>query len=158
MRNLYLFSIFCLFISVPSTELEGTNYSNFDKIIDSSINENKNELLRNDIFVFISFSMPDSLIRDYIDEARNLKESNNVNIVFVLRGFYNNSFKETSDKINQLANGRSIAVIVDPTLYEKYNINLVPSIIKNSDHDYDKLTGSVTISYAIELFAGGNYE
>lgn len=142
------------YIFVQVTTLGSTNYVNFDKIINSSTEENRDERLKDNIFVFISFSMSDNLISNYIVEARSLKERDNINVIFVLRGFYKNSFRETSNKINKLTDGKHIAMIVDPTLYEKYNVNQVPSIIKNNNNSYDKLIGSVTIRYALEVFEG----
>lgn len=98
--------------------------------------------------------MPDNLIKEYMAEARNLKEKNNLNTIFVLRGFYKNSFRETSEKIGILCENKYVSVIVDPTLFEKYNINQVPTVIKQDDGDFYKISGSVSIGYALEKFSG----
>jgi conjugal transfer pilus assembly protein TrbC len=101
----------------------------------------------NEIYVFISFSMPDNLIRDYIIEARNYDGT-----VLVLRGFYKNSFRETTHKINKLGDNKQVGVIVDPTLYQKYNIQQVPSIVRVKGNSFDKIDGSISIKYALEKF------
>jgi type-F conjugative transfer system pilin assembly protein TrbC len=111
---------------------------------------------RDKIYVFISFSMPDNMIKDYVSEAGDLKEKNNIDIIFVLRGFYKNSFKETSHKIGQLSGNKNIGVIIDPNLYKKYGVEQVPTIAKeNNDDEFDKIIGSISIRYALEKFTEG---
>lgn len=160
-KNTSLLLIFCLFLSLSIAQASNTDYTNFDNIINSynaineSINEDKNQYGKDGIFVFISFSMPDNLIKSYIAEARSLKEKNNIDIIFVLRGFHGNSYKETIGKTSQLSDNKPVSIIVDPTLFEKYNITQVPTVVKDNNGEYDKMSGATTMKYTLEQFEEG---
>jgi type-F conjugative transfer system pilin assembly protein TrbC len=152
-KNISLFIFICLLLSLTIAKA-----SPFDNVLSdyNKIIANKDGIQNDDnIYVFISFSMRDNLIKEYIAEARSLKEKDNINVVFVLRGFYKNSFKETGSKVAQLSDSKNVGVIVDPTLYQKYNIKQVPVIVKKNENDFDKISGSITIRYALEIFKEG---
>jgi type-F conjugative transfer system pilin assembly protein TrbC len=146
---------------MPLAKAASGDYNYFDSIIDgySAMDENRSEIKseygKDSIFVFISFSMPDSLIKSYIAEARGLKEKNNGNITFVLRGFYENSYRKTTDKVAKLSGSRPVSIVVDPTLFKKYNVTQVPSVVRDGGDSYDKMNGATTIKYALEQFEGG---
>lgn len=115
--------------------------------------------------VFISFSMPEELIRNYIAEAKLYGG------VLVLRGLIGNSLKETVFKLKEIEgvnDGNStksnLGVIIHPHLFKLYDIKQVPAIVISKDnlncvlkyddcsalYVYDKIYGSVTIEYALE--------
>ena len=114
--------------------------------------------------VFISFSMPEALIEDYIKEARMYGG------VLVLRGLVNNSLKQTVAKLKEIegSDGKksNIAITIHPHLFKLYNITQVPTIVVSKDnlacilkyddcstlYEYDKISGSITIGYALEEF------
>lgn len=112
--------------------------------------------------VFISFSMPEALIEDYIQEARMYGG------VLVLRGLIHNSLKQTVAKLKEIegSDGKksNIAITIHPHLFKLYNITQVPTIVVSKDnlacilkyddcstlYEYDKISGSITIGYALE--------
>lgn len=108
--------------------------------------------------VFISFSMPEKLINEYIAEAK-LYDG-----ILVLKGLINNSFKETIKKLHKIGNKDKLSIIIHPHLFKLYDITKVPTIVvsKNNirciakydecddSYEYDKISGSITIQYALE--------
>ena len=97
------------------------------------------------LYIFVSFSMP--------DDAWLLlsKEVEKTGGIFVLRGLPNNSFKQLAEKLYALRlNGVNATVQVDPRLFHKYNIEKVPSFVTVDENDFDKLSGNVTLAYALE--------
>ncbi len=108
------------------------------------------------LYIFISFSMKDQLIKDYFLEARNLSQKKGTNIVFVLRGLYKNSFQATIDKVASLTQdnqNQQLGLIIDPLLFREYEINRVPVILmKYSDLNYNRIDGAITIDYALNKF------
>ena len=114
--------------------------------------------------VFISFSMPEVLIEDYIKEARIYGG------VLVLRGLIHNSLKQTVAKLKEIegSDGKksNIAITIHPHLFKLYNITQVPTVVVSKNnlacilkyddcstlYEYDKISGSITIGYALEEF------
>jgi type-F conjugative transfer system pilin assembly protein TrbC len=107
------------------------------------------------IYVFVSFSMPDNLMKEYAEET---KQYDNATLVF--RGMVDNSFNKTAIKLNEITNKQGAKAIIHPQLFDKYNIQEVPVILlEKNNGEYDKITGSVSIKYALETFKdGGNSE
>lgn len=147
-------------ISISNAMQDTNNYSNLDNIF-KSYQEIKDAqpIQTKQVYVFISFSMPDNLIKNYILEAQNLKNKKNIDIIFVLRGFYKNSFAETTKKMTAFTKDEAnklFLAVVDPTLFQKYDIQQVPIIVKKyEDETYDKISGSVSINYALQTFEDG---
>lgn len=99
------------------------------------------------VLVFASFSMPEPALKQL---AGDLKK---INGALVIRGLINNSFKETATHLQKLGEG----VLLDPTLFEKFNITAVPTfIIVEGDFKgeqtpkHDRLTGNVNLRFVLE--------
>ena len=133
------------------------------------------------IYIFISSSMPAATLHNY---AAALDKINDPNISMVLRGFVNGMklFKPTLDFVrsitvkdascdlsNQKCNAYNAAINIDPMLFSKYQITVVPAITyvqgvnmldtTMSEGKTDNLTGSqesytvygdVSLEYALE--------
>ena len=100
------------------------------------------------IYIFISFSMPENLLKEYIQESMKYPNS-----VLVLRGLINNNYTETAVKLNAINNYNGVKAIIDPDLFKQYNILHVPTIIlEKSNNTFKKICGSVSIKYAMEIF------
>lgn len=156
-----LILLFDISIVKASSEIQDkTDYTNMDNIIKQYNNLKRNNFKienKDKLYIFISFSMPDNMIKNYFSESQNLlNKDKNMDIVFVLRGFYKNSFKETTAKVATLTqdnDNQPLGIIVDPILFQKYNIGQVPTIIKEyKNGSYDVIKGSITIKYALETF------
>jgi conjugal transfer pilus assembly protein TrbC len=110
-------------------------------------------LLDKNIIIFVSFSMPDESLKEWIREA------NLIGAPVVMRGFTNNSFKETVNKIYLLTKENQGGVQIDPALFQKYQITKVPAVVAIKEQncmanmsctlDYDIVYGDVTLAYAL---------
>ena len=101
------------------------------------------------VIVFISLSMPDSSLKSLFKEA----EACGARIV--IRGLINNSFAQTSQKLQNL----KISVDIDPPLFEEFKIEHVPVYVhcKLSSEgpqvqNHDRVLGNVTLLHALEQF------
>lgn len=99
------------------------------------------------VLVFASFSMPEAALKQL---AIDLKK---INGALVIRGLINNSFKETSLYLQKLGEG----VLLDPTLFDKFNITSVPTFIivegdlkSEQTPKHDRLRGNVSLRFVLE--------
>ncbi|OJW55209.1 MAG: type-F conjugative transfer system pilin assembly protein TrbC [Alphaproteobacteria bacterium 41-28] len=102
------------------------------------------------LLVFVSFSMPLQALKALGAQV------NAVGGKLVLRGLVGGNFKKTAEKLKELQE----EIIIDPTLFEDYVISAVPTFVlrnespkKAEDNSYDRLTGNVSLRYALEQFA-----
>ncbi|WP_341788942.1 MULTISPECIES: type-F conjugative transfer system pilin assembly protein TrbC [unclassified Rickettsia] len=96
----------------------------------------------NQIYIFVSFSMPDSALKSYYIEA----EQKGVRLV--MRGLKNNSFVETKAKADEIG----ISFDIDPNLFEKYQITSVPIVvIDNNQGKVKKLAGHIGLNDALQI-------
>ena len=121
------------------------------------------------LLVFVSFSMPLEVLKTLAIQV------NQVGGKVVLRGLVNGSFKNTAEKVKELQQ----EVIIDPTLFESYQVKVVPTFIlqnkatkkdeetdsgksnsspvpsRRGDEDrlYDRLSGNVSLEYVLDQFA-----
>lgn len=112
------------------------------------------------IFVFVSFSMPDSSIKGWLNEGKL------VSAPLVIRGLVNNSFKETLNKVIEIAKDKEEGIILDPTLFKKFKIQKVPAVVVTNQtcnlvnlcdsSDYAVLYGDVHLDYALKKIAEEN--
>lgn len=140
------------------------NFNTNNKQQSQGVTSNDNQESGSIPLVFISFSMPEVLIEDYIKEARMYGG------VLVLRGLIHNSLKQTVAKLKEIegSDGKksNISITIHPHLFKLYNITQVPTIVVSKDnlacilkyddcstlYEYDKISGSITIGYALEEF------
>lgn len=116
------------------------------------------------LYIFVSFSMPDPLIRDYLQDA--LRYGGRV----VVRGLVDGSMAKTQRKLGFLIEedeNRRIGASVDPRAFEAFDIEVVPAIalgehaVKRCDTEdcvvqagaHDIIYGAVSVQYALEEFA-----
>ncbi len=99
--------------------------------------------------VFVSFSMPETLLRE------TLKESAQRNIPAYLNGLYRDSMSETALKVmalNQLIPNLNMAI--DPTLFERFGIQKVPALVVDDGKAFDVIYGHLTIQEGLARMAG----
>ena len=112
---------------------------------DRVINEYSNILEQstdNDLFVFISLSMPQQLLRDLDKQIGGLGGK------LVLRGMYLDSMSKTIKKIHAIGLHN---VIIHPQLFKQFNIELVPTVVVGNGPSFDKVVGNITLYNALEL-------
>jgi type-F conjugative transfer system pilin assembly protein TrbC len=102
----------------------------------STCPENK----KDGLYIFVSLSMPKTLLEQYEQIAKQIGAK------LVIRGFKNNSFKETIEYTKE------VVCQVDPVAFKKFGITSVPSFVLSDNDKFDKLVGNVSIKYALEQF------
>ena len=104
------------------------------------------------LYVFVSFSMKDQNIKELLEEAKRF------DAILVLRGLKDDSFQQTVMHLSQFMQYEGEGMIIDPTLFKRYDIQQVPTFVlsKNCEDcsvkDYDILRGNVSIQFALEQF------
>lgn len=139
----------------------------FDELVQTaSTNASKPSGQAPQLIVFASLSMPPEALRKLI------RDTASAGGVVVFRGFPNNSMKAFSaalgkvvEQQDQLAN-----VGIDPRLFRAFDVQAVPTYVAvSSDFDlcdgfscrtavppHDRMTGNVTVDYALTTFADAN--
>lgn len=98
--------------------------------------------------VFMSFSIPDET---WLQLSQGITE---VDGVFVLQGLPNNSFREFANRLVALREkGLAVQVDIDPKKFKDYEVTRVPTFVISEDGLFDKVTGNVSVGFAIDLMA-----
>jgi type-F conjugative transfer system pilin assembly protein TrbC len=98
------------------------------------------------IYIFVSFSMPKASLKALALEAKKHKA------VLVIRGLIDNSFLKTATFVKDLEE----RVILDPLLFKEYNIGVVPTFTEVRQAGYQKISGNITLAYALYKFKEGD--
>jgi conjugal transfer pilus assembly protein TrbC len=95
--------------------------------------------------VLISFSMPEKLL-----EA-TLRDCERLHIPALLNGLYQDSMPATMNKIAEYAALiPELSVQIDPTLFERYQVNQVPAVIWEEKDCADIVYGNQTLDFMLE--------
>ena len=98
--------------------------------------------------VLISFSMPDGLLQSTLQDCARLK------IPAVLNGLYQDSMPATMNKIGEYASILpELSIQIDPTLFERYQVNHVPAVIWERNGCADIAYGNLAIDLMLEKIA-----
>ena len=73
--------------------------------------------------VFVSFSMPEADIKNLINEMHKVKGG------VVIRGLVDDDFKKTTARIAALQTKDNAGVLIDPTLFQLFEIKAVPTYV-----------------------------
>lgn len=114
------------------------------------------------LFIFVSFSMPEKLLEDYVVDAQKTQGT------LVLQGLYKNSFPKTRIKIHEIFRraNTTAKVIIDPVLFEKHQITSVPALMLTNQSldsckedadptNYDLIYGAITLKHALKTIKEG---
>ena len=115
-----------------------------DKALPANISHKR---IPNNLFIFASLSLTENTL---IELAKQAKKYNGI---MVFRGFKNGSFKEMIAALRNTVEKSGSGVIIDPTLFTEYNITAVPTFVVTDHKGHDKLSGNVTIDFALEKIA-----
>ena len=150
------------FISIANDLKNQTHPKNPNSAVNSNTMSNQIPM------VFISFSMPESLIKEYIFEAQKYGG------ILVLRGLVEGSLKKTVLKLKEIEGSTqtklakpNLSIIIHPKLFDVYGINQVPALVLSdggqecivqsqackSIYNYDVIFGSITIKHGHEEIA-----
>ncbi len=116
----------------------------------------KTKLAENRLLIFISSSMPKKSIINLMQQASNL------GAVFVIRGLMDGSYVKTYHYFFELKGDNNVGIMINPTLFKAFDIVSAPTFaLYQSTQDlmqtacnvtpvYTKVTGEVTVHYALE--------
>ena len=96
--------------------------------------------------IFVSFSMPESLLVTLDEQARKIGAK------LVIRGLKNNSFKETFSYVKSM-NEKGLVIDIDPKAFDEFEVNQVPSFVINHGSKFDKIAGNVSVAYVLKELA-----
>lgn len=102
--------------------------------------------------VFVSFSMPEQLLKE------TLQESARLNIPAYLNGLYHNSLPETAAIILTLSKEvPGLHLAIDPTAFERFHIQQVPAlVVENEAHQFDVIYGHLSLIDGLRRMTGHN--
>lgn len=96
--------------------------------------------------LFVSFSMPDLLLRQSFEAAERL------GVTVVLNGFFHNSMAETAKKLTRLTHQYpGLGIQIDPTAFEDFKIHSVPAVLVSCGQDFDVVFGNLNLDDALSL-------
>lgn len=138
-----------------------------EKLVQSKAqNENKEQIVKNivnvprqclknttsvsdsyQVIIFISLSVPEAI---WLQLSEELKK---IGGIFVLRGLPNNSFKSLAyHLLNLKRKGIEAPIQIHPQLFKEHGIEKVPAFLVRNEHGFNKLSGNVSLKYALDLF------
>lgn len=104
-----------------------------------------------EIMVFVSTSMPAKSLTQWAKQVDDVKGT------LVIRGFVNNSFKETIKVANTYfkdnVNG---SFVIDPIEFQKYQINYVPAVVVRLGDEHQIVYGDMSLTAALEIIRDKN--
>jgi len=105
-------------------------------------------LQEDNLRVFVSFSMPDTALLSF---SKAIEKTGGT---LVFRGIPENSFQVFAKKILELKKqGMGAQVAVDPESFERLKIKDVPTISLNFGEYTDRISGHVSLRYALLRFS-----
>lgn len=138
----------------------------FDEIVQgATTNANARGGEAPQFIVFASLSMPEASLKQLV------RDTAAAGGVVVFRGFPTNSAKEFVGRIGKVVEqGQFASIGIDPRLFRAFDVQAVPTYVSvSSDFDlcagfscqtkvppYDRMTGNVTVDYALSTFVDGN--
>jgi conjugal transfer pilus assembly protein TrbC len=97
------------------------------------------------LLVFISFSVPDEI---WITISKSIAQFDGI---LLLRGLPKNSFSELAVRLRALKEKGFLGEVqINPMLFEQFEVTQVPSYVITDANHYDKITGNISVNYAIE--------
>lgn len=120
-----------------------------------------------DVFVLASFSMPVASLKALLLDASAM------GVPVVFRGFVNGSIEDTEAAVRMVysEDDRSHGFTIDPTLFERFNVQAVPVVISLGERIdvcetegcegdpmpvHDRVTGNISLMAALDIIARGN--
>lgn len=98
------------------------------------------------LIIFASLGMPDVAIKQFMNDGAHYHAA------VVLRGLWNNSFKETIDKIyNLIKDDNKGGLLINPIWFKKFNIQSVPAFVIQSGDKYDILYGNIPFRRVLKI-------
>lgn len=107
-------------------------------------------LMAANAMVFVSFSMPNRLLEETLEEAAALQ------IPAFLNGLYHNSMKETAVKVMALSQRiPQLNLQIDPIAFEQFGIHQVPALVVEERKQFDVIYGNLSLKQGLYRMVGG---
>lgn len=101
--------------------------------------------------VFVSFSMPDTLLKQALAEAAAYQ------IPVLLNGLIANSMAKTAAKLMSLSQAiPNLTLQIDPTAFERFGIHQVPALVVAEGQRFDVLYGNLRIKEGLYRLVKGD--
>lgn len=110
-----------------------------------------------DLFIMVSFSMPEGALDKLVEQAER------AGAALVFRGAKGDSMVEMGKAIEKILKGRSVQTVIHPPAFQQFSIKRVPVFVLADQeagrvlddgcaklHSYIKVSGDVTLDYALE--------
>lgn len=98
--------------------------------------------------VFVSFSMPEKLL------AQTLQEAAHLHLPVVLNGLINNSMPETIVRLEVLnAEIKDLSIAIDPVSFDEFKINQVPALLVSEGDVHDVVYGNLALIEGLKLIS-----
>ena len=139
-------------------EMLGRDINQAREGIDSSPSDDSDDLTSNtSLRIYVSSSMSMNLLKSYATSAKKY------NAILVFQGLPDGSWRKLSDLVSELSgnDNNAIAMQIDDESFKQFGITNVPSFVLAKEEDvfaenpkitFDKVTGSIGIKKALELF------
>lgn len=117
------------------------HFNNHDLLKEKGPQSNNAKLM-----VFISSSMSSKSIQQWAQQVQGLGAT------LVIRGFVNNSLKETIVWAQEMFNKDNVGgFVVDPFKFKKYAIEIVPTVVLETDIGVDYVRGDIGLIEALKI-------
>lgn len=110
-----------------------------------------------DLMVFVSFSMPRGALERTVEQA----ETSGATLVF--RGLQDDSMQKMAGAVKELIGNHKVGVVIHPPAFQQFSVARVPAVVIakseagsvmengcSQENTFVKVTGDVTIEYALE--------
>jgi conjugal transfer pilus assembly protein TrbC len=145
------FNLYFIFFAFFSSIICEISFSHQALAVDKPLQPTK-------ILIFVSSSMPETSLIQWMQEARELTP----HAALIMRGFVHDSLPATRDFVGQLvkeSHGEG-GVSIDPALFKKYDIKEVPAVVveivnpgNSSNSKFDVVYGNTSLTEAMQVIS-----
>lgn len=131
----------------------------FKEDLDKQVDKVEQEVFgsenQNRLFIFLSFSVPESSIASYMKQAKKYGGE-----IFIV-GIPDGNLHSFSNKLKNLMTEYSVGISIDEREFDRFDVKSVPTIVLANQKQtisgtetlkYDKVSGHISIKTALELF------
>jgi len=112
------------------------------------------EVRRDGLYLLLSFSLPDNILKDYLREAKLLGAK------VLLRGLVHESFKVTQERIKQVLftadhpdESLLVGIGIDPVMYRTVGAGEVPALVFVKDEKFMVASGASSVAHLLTLLS-----
>ncbi|QDP73725.1 type-F conjugative transfer system pilin assembly protein TrbC (plasmid) [Legionella israelensis] len=96
--------------------------------------------------LFVSFSMPETLLSQSFGQAERL------HVTVVFNGLIDNSMPKTALRLSELVSQYpELSIQIDPVAFEDFGIDAVPALVVSQGPIFDVVRGNLSLSDALAL-------